>query len=47
MRDKHFVWLMAGSIISMLGDQFTLVTLLWLVLRMTGDPLVLGMCWGC
>lgn len=42
MRDKNFVWLMAGAIISMLGDQFTLVALPWLVLRMTGDPLVLG-----
>ena len=42
MRDKNFVWLMAGAIISMLGDQFTLVALPWLVLRMTGDTLVLG-----
>lgn len=42
MRDKNFVWLMAGSIISMLGDQFTLVALPWLVLRMSGDTLVLG-----
>ncbi len=42
MRDKNFVWLMTGSIISMLGDQFTLVALPWLVLRMTGDTLVLG-----
>ncbi len=42
MRDKNFVWLMAGSIISMLGDQFTMVALPWLVLRMTGDTLVLG-----
>ncbi len=42
MRDKNFIWLMAGSIISMLGDQFTLVALPWLVLRMTGDTLVLG-----
>jgi len=42
MRDKNFVWLMVGSIISMLGDQFTLVALPWLVLRMTGDTLVLG-----
>jgi MFS family permease len=42
MRDKNFVWLMAGSIVSMLGDQFTLVALPWLVLRMTGDTLVLG-----
>ena len=42
MRDKNFVWLMAGSLISLLGDQFTLVALPWLVLRMTGDTLVLG-----
>ena len=42
MRDRNFVWLMAGGIISMLGDQFTLVALPWLVLRMTGDTLVLG-----
>ena len=41
IRDKNFVWLMAGAIISMLGDQFTLVALPWLVLRMTGDTLVL------
>jgi len=46
MRDPNFVWLMAGSIISMLGDQFTLVALPWLVLRMTGDTLVLGMVLG-
>jgi hypothetical protein len=42
MRDRNFVWLMAGSIISLLGDQFTLVALPWLVLRLTGDTLVLG-----
>ena len=42
MRDRNFVWLMAGGIISMLVDQFTLVALPWLVLRMTGDTLVLG-----
>ena len=42
MRDKNFAWLMGGAIISMLGDQFTLVALPWLVLRMTGDTLVLG-----
>lgn len=41
-RDPNFRWLMAGAIISMLGDQFTLIALPWLVLKMTGDPLVLG-----
>lgn len=42
MRDKNYVWLMAGAIVTMLGDQFTLIALPWLVLRMTGDTLVLG-----
>ena len=42
MRDTNFIWLMTGAIISLLGDQFTLVALPWLVLRMTGDTLVLG-----
>lgn len=42
LRDNNFRWLMSGSVISMLGDQFTLVALPWLVLRLTGDPLVLG-----
>ncbi|MDD2924459.1 MFS transporter [Rhodoferax sp.] len=42
MRDKNFRWLMSGAVISMLGDQFTLVALPWLVLRLTGDTLVLG-----
>lgn len=46
MRDKNFVWLMLGASISLLGDQFTLVALPWLVLRMTGDTLVLGMVLG-
>ncbi|WP_422846593.1 MFS transporter [Acidovorax sp. M2(2025)] len=32
----------AGSAMSMLGDQFTLIALPWLVLQMTGDTLVLG-----
>ncbi|MES2951677.1 MAG: MFS transporter [Pseudomonadota bacterium] len=42
MRDKNYVWLMAGAVVTMLGDQFTLIALPWLVLRMTGDTLVLG-----
>ena len=41
-RDRNFRWLMSGAFVSMLGDQFTLVALPWLVLKMTGDPLVLG-----
>lgn len=41
-RDRNFLWLLIGAVASMLGDQFTLIALPWLVLKMTGDPLVLG-----
>jgi MFS family permease len=40
--DRNFRWIFAGGLVSMLGDQFTLVALPWLVLRLTGDPLALG-----
>jgi hypothetical protein len=43
LRDTNFRWLMSGAIISMLGDQFTLIALPWLVLQITGDPLALGL----
>jgi hypothetical protein len=33
---------MGGSAISLLGDQFTIVALPWLVLRLTGDTVALG-----
>ena len=42
LRDRNVAWLMGGATVSMLGDQFTLVALPWLVLRMTGDTMVLG-----
>jgi len=38
----NFRWLMAGSLISLMGDQLTLVALPWLVLRLTGDTVALG-----
>jgi len=41
-RDRNFRWLTAGGLVSMLGDQFTLIALPWLVLQMTGDTRVLG-----
>jgi MFS family permease len=41
-KDRNFRWLLSGAAISMLGDQFTLIALPWLVLKMTGDPVVLG-----
>lgn len=42
LRDHNFRWLTGGAFLSMLGDQFTLIALPWLVLQMTGDTLVLG-----
>ena len=41
-QDRNFRWLLTGSAMSMLGDQFTLIALPWLVLKMTGDTLMLG-----
>lgn len=43
MRDRNFAWLMSGSVMSALGDQFSMLALPWLVLKLTGDPLALGM----
>jgi hypothetical protein len=42
-RDTDFRWLMAGSAITLLGDQFTLIAFPWLVLRLTGDTAALGL----
>ena len=41
-RDPNFKWLLRGGVISMLGDQLTIVALPWLVLKLTGDTLALG-----
>ena len=41
--DPNFRWMMGGGVISMLGDQFTLIALPWLVLQMTRDALALGL----
>jgi len=41
-RYTNFRWLFGGGIISLLGDQFTLIALPWLVLKLSGDPLALG-----
>lgn len=41
-RNTNFRWLWTGSAVSMLGDQFTLIALPWLVLALTHDPLALG-----
>ncbi len=41
--NRNFSLLFAGSSISAVGDQFTLVALPWLVLKLTGDPAALGL----
>jgi MFS family permease len=41
--DPNFKWLMRGGIISMLGDQLTMIALPWLVLKLTADSLALGL----
>jgi MFS family permease len=40
--NRGFRLLTMGSFISVIGDQFTIVALPWLVLKLTGDPLALG-----
>lgn len=40
IRDFFLLWI--GQSTSLLGDQFHFIALSWLVLKMTGDPLVLG-----
>ncbi|MDR7269332.1 hypothetical protein J2X20_001961 [Pelomonas saccharophila] len=41
-RNANFRWLIGGGLLSMLGDQFTLPALPWLVMSLSRDPLVLG-----
>ena len=41
--NRDFKLLFFGSSISALGDQFTLVALPWLVLKLTGEPAALGL----
>jgi predicted MFS family arabinose efflux permease len=41
--NHNFTLLFGGSTISAVGDQFTLVALPWLVLKLTGDPAALGL----
>lgn len=42
-RVRNFNLLFGGSTMSALGDQFTLVALPWLVLKLTGSPAQLGL----
>lgn len=43
LKDPGFRWLLGGGALSILGDQFTMIALPWLVLQMTGDALTLGL----
>jgi hypothetical protein len=40
--NRNFLLLWVGQGLSVLGDQFALIGLPWLVLQVTGDPLALG-----
>src|SRR5450830_1411395 len=42
LRNINFRWLLGGGLVSMLGDQFSMLALPWLVLSLTGDSLSLG-----
>ncbi|MBV7536660.1 MFS transporter [Duganella sp. sic0402] len=42
-QNANFKWLMRGSVIALLGDQMTMIALPWLVLKLTGDTLALGL----
>jgi MFS family permease len=42
-QDASFRWLLGGGAISVLGDQFTMIALPWLVLQMTGNAFTLGL----
>ena len=42
LRDANFLSVAGSALISFFGDQFTLVALPWLVLKMTGNVSALG-----
>jgi MFS family permease len=41
-RNPNFRLLWGGQLTSVLGDQFSMIALPWLVLKLTSDPLALG-----
>lgn len=43
LSNRDFLLLWIGATTSILGSQFTLIALPWLVLQLTGDPLTLGL----
>lgn len=42
LRDRNFVFLWLGEAFSLLGDQFYMIALPWLVFQLTRDPLAVG-----
>lgn len=42
LSNRNFRLFWVGETISLLGDQFYLIALPWLVLQLTGDPLIMG-----
>ncbi len=45
-QNPNYRWYLLGGAISLLGDQFTLIALPWLVLAVSHDPLHLGLAIG-
>jgi hypothetical protein len=43
LRNANYRWLWSSSVISSLGDYFTLIAMPWLVLSVSRDPAALGM----
>ena len=42
LRDRNFALLWSGLAVAGVGDQFYIIAVPWLVLRLTGDPLAVG-----
>jgi hypothetical protein len=42
LRDSNFRMLWAGSAVSLVGDQFYLVALPWVILQLTGSAVARG-----
>ncbi|GLQ87763.1 MFS transporter [Dyella flagellata] len=47
LRHSGFLRLLAGTTATLLGDQFTMIAIPWLVLRLTHDSMVLGTVMAC
>ncbi|MBM7131103.1 MFS transporter [Dyella mobilis] len=47
LRHSGFMRLLAGSSATLLGDQFTMIAIPWLVLHLTHDSMVLGTVMAC